>query len=290
MVGKTSWLKLDKIPITPQITLKIPTVGEILDNEQSYYSLTSSLTSSPFSYMVQLDNIGIDYTSIDDWELFCMIFCTYSDRVVSYKTKIKELYHKSMLVKENTDEYINCILQIQELQQQIDDMGFDIVFDNFKMADEKDEQIIGFRKYKCEDGSELLYNPATNVKIDRLIHMDITDSIRKINLYEKIKSKPGNESAKKYLLEKERRKQKRNAKKKYEPYLENMVIALVNTNEFPYDYDSCMDLSIYKFNQSFKQIQHKISFDNTMIGVYAGTIDTSKMNNKDCLSWVQIKS
>ena len=117
----------------------------------------------------------------------------------------------------------------------------------------------------------------------------MTDAIRKINLFEKVKYKPGNESAKKYLLEKERKKQKRNAKKPYEPYLEKLVVALVNTEEFPYNYETCMDLSIYKFNQSFKQIQHKISFNNTMVGVYAGTVDTSKMSNKDILSWISSK-
>ena len=30
-----------------------------------------------------------------------------------------------------------------------------------------------------------------------------------------------------------------------------------------------MNLSLYKFNQSFKQIRHKIDYDKTMIGVYA---------------------
>lgn len=290
MVSNKSWLKLDKIPITPQITLKIPTVGDILDNEQSYYSLTSSLTSSPFSYMVQLDDMGIDYTTIDDWELFCMIFCSFSNQIVAYKTEIKKLYQKSQFLKENSNEYNECIFQIQQIQQQIDDIGLDIVFDNFEITGEKDGRIIGFGKYKDKDENEILYNPATNIQIDHLIHKNITDAIRKINLYEKVKSKPGNESAKKYLLEKERKKQKRNVKKEHESYLENMVIALVNTNEFPYNYESCMDLSIYNFNRSIKQIQHKISFDNTMIGVYAGTVDTSKIANKDCLSWIQIKT
>ena len=137
-----------------------------------------------------------------------------------------------------------------------------------------------------ENNSKFLYSPSNNIIIDELIYNDLTDVIRKINLFEKDKSKPGNESARKYLLDKERKKQKRNAKKKREPYLEKLVIALVNTSEFPYDYDSCMELSIYKFNQSFKQIQHKIAFDNTMVGVYAGTVDTSKMINKDILSWI----
>ena len=140
-----------------------------------------------------------------------------------------------------------------------------------------------------KDNKEILYSQRNNIVIDELVYNDLVDTIRKINLYEKIKSKPGNESARKYLLEKERRKQKRNAKKAYEPYLEKLVIALVNTSEFPYDYNSCMDLSIYRFNQSFKQIQQKITFDNTMIGVYAGTIDTSKLSNKDALSWIANK-
>lgn len=90
-------------------------------------------------------------------------------------------------------------------------------------------------------------------------------------------------------MEQERRKQKRKANKPYEPYLEKLVIALCNSPEFKYNYEETMELSIYKFNQSFKQIQTRVTFDNTMIGVYAGTVDTSKMTDKSCLSWLQLK-
>ena len=47
-----------------------------------------------------------------------------------------------------------------------------------------------------------------------------------------------------------------------------------------------MDLSIYRFNLSVRQIQKKIAFDNTMIGIYAGSVDTSKLTDKDALSWI----
>lgn len=146
-----------------------------------------------------------------------------------------------------------------------------------------------FSMYIGKNNDTFIYSPNKNIEINEKVYNDLVDTIRKINLLEKVKYKPGNESARKYLLEKERKKQKRNAKKKQEPYLERLVIALVNTSEFPYDYDSCMDLSIYRFNQSFKQIQHKIAFDNTMVGVYAGTVDTSKLGNKDILSWIPNK-
>ena len=68
-----------------------------------------------------------------------------------------------------------------------------------------------------------------------------------------------------------------------------MVVALVNRPEFKYNYEQVMDMSIYKFNQSFKQIETSITFDKTMIGVYAGTVDTSKMADKSSLSWIPVK-
>ncbi len=240
MENRKSLLKLSSVDIIPNLSVRIPTIGEILENEQHYYNIVSSLTTTPFQYMVQLDDMGIDYTKITEYELFKMIFPIYAQSDLS------------------------------------------ILFGNLNTSD--------FGVYiNQQDKTQVIYSPQNNIIIDELVYNDLVDTIRKINLFEKVKSKPGNESAKKYLLEKERKKQKRNAKKPYDPYLEKMVIALVNTNEFPYNYDSCMDLSIYRFNQSFKQIQHKIAFDNTMIGVYAGTVDTSKMSNKDILSWISNK-
>ena len=97
---------------------------------------------------------------------------------------------------------------------------------------------------------------------------------------------PGNEQAREFRIKLERKKQKRNAHKPYEPYLEKMVVALVNRPEFKYDYEQAQHLSIYQFNQSFEQINRNINFDNTMIGVYAGTVDTSRIKDRSCLSWL----
>ena len=240
MENKKSLLNAASVDIVPNLSIRIPTVGEILEDEDKYYEIVSSLTATPFQYMVQLDDMGIDYTQITDYQLFMMLFPMYA------KSDLSLLF------------------------SDLDTSDFGIYINQ-------------------QDNSQVIYSPNNNIIIDELIYNDLADTIRKINLFEKVKSKPGNESARKYLLEKERKKQKRNAKKPKEPYLEKLVIALVNTSEFPYNYETCMDLSIYKFNQSFKQIQQKITFDNTMIGVYAGTVDTSKMTNKDALSWISSK-
>lgn len=240
MENKKSLLNLSSVDIpNTKLSIRIPTVGEILNDEFSYYNIVSSLTASPFQYMVQLDDIGIDFTTVSDFELFQTLFLMYVNSDLS------------------------------------------LIFGDLDISD--------FELYKNKKQQMVLYSPKNDIEINKKTYDYLVYIIRKINLFEKVKYKPGNESAKKYLLIKEKKKQKRNSKKTQEPYLEKLVVALVNTNEFPYNYDSCMDLSIYRFNQSFKQIQHKINFDNTMVGVYAGTVDTSKLSNKDTLTWIPNK-
>lgn len=236
-----SLLLQTQVDLAPGIAIRIPTVGEILQNERLYYQTTYSLTATPFQSMVQLDDLGIDFTTISEWQLFIQTFLAYA--------------HSGDLL-----DYVFADLQTQ-----------------------------GFGIYQDPQTAALyLSNPDTGVQIHESTYLQIVELIRKINLYEHITARPANETARQYLIEKERKRLKRLAKKPPEPYLEQMVIALVNTAEFPYDYESCMHLSIYAFNQSFKQIQHKINYDNTMIGIYAGTLNARDMKDKAALSWIQI--
>ena len=236
-----SLLLQTQVDLAPGIAIRIPTVGEILQNERLYYQTTYSLTATPFQNMVKLDDLGIDFTTISEWQLFIQTFLAYA--------------HSGDLL-----DYVFADLQTQ-----------------------------GFGIYQDPQTAALyLSNPDTGVQIHESTYLQIVELIRKINLYEHITARPANETARQYLIEKERKRLKRLAKKPPEPYLEQMVIALVNTAEFPYDYESCMHLSIYAFNQSFKQIQHKINYDNTMIGIYAGTLNARDMKDKSALSWIQI--
>ena len=88
------------------------------------------------------------------------------------------------------------------------------------------------------------------------------------------------------MLEKARKKMKRKKRRKQqESQIEDLIIALVNTAEFPYDYMSVRDISIYQFYASLKQVTHKVKFDKTMIGVYAGTVPFDKLA-MDERSWI----
>ena len=64
-----------------------------------------------------------------------------------------------------------------------------------------------------------------------------------------------------------------------------IIISLVNTEEFKYNYDTVMDLSIYKLNASWRQIQKKKHWEQTMNGAYFGTVDLNKIDLEK-LSWL----
>lgn len=230
------------IDLTPQIQIRVPTVGEVMKEEETYLSLVSVLTSSPFQYMVHLDDMGIDYATITSYEMFLELFplCTSNDLSILFGD-----------IKTND-------------------------FDVFKNP---------------QNGTKVIYSPSQDLIIDELIYNQLSDLVRKMNLLKKDRRKPGNKEAREYLLEKERKKIKRRERNRKargysESEFEKVIIALVNNKDFKYDYSSILDLSIYAFYQSFNQIQTNINFNNVMRGVYAGTVDVSKLKDKSCLSWI----
>ena len=64
----------DRDEINEHISVMIPKVGEILEHEEEYYRLVLALTAMPYDMMVQLDDLGIDFTEIDEYELFLLLF------------------------------------------------------------------------------------------------------------------------------------------------------------------------------------------------------------------------
>lgn len=238
-----SLLNQSSVKITDQITLNIPTIGEILDNEAMYFSIVSVMTATPYQYMVQLDDIGIDYTKITDYQLFQIFFPIYAQNDVS------------------------------------------IIFGDLNLKD-----IALYHDQKTN--LDVLYSPLSDTTIDEFVYYQMARTMRQVNCIKYERKRPKGEHTKKYLLEKERRhlknlERKRKNKEYEHSELEKLIVALVNNNHFKYDYESVRNLSIYNFYQSYKQIQHEINFNNVMRGVYAGTIDTTKLQDKSCLSWIK---
>ena len=223
-------------PVNDSISIVIPTVGQIIENESAYYGLITAITATPADYMVQLNDVGVDFAQISSFELFLMLF-----------SKIKE-----------TDT--------------------SLVFGDLDLT--KFETAVN-----QQNGNMVLIDQENNIVIDRAIHDQICRVIRKINHLEKNDRKPANEEAKKYMIERARIKQRRAARRPYKSQLEDLIVAMVNTEQYKYGYEGTLNLTIYQFNASVYQIVKKINYDNTMIGCYAGTVNAKELS-QDQLNWL----
>ena len=74
MIQRPNLLKVQDYPINNKISVHVPTVDEIFNfGDQKYYNMVQSLTATPFDLMVELDDIGIDYETITDYQLFVLM-------------------------------------------------------------------------------------------------------------------------------------------------------------------------------------------------------------------------
>lgn len=225
--------------INNSISIIIPKVGEILENEDNYYNLISVLTAMPIDLLVQLDDIGIDFTKINEYELFLFLFEG---------------------------------IKIQDTS---------LIFGNLDLS--KFENAVNQR-----NGEMVLVDKENDIVIDRAIYERIAATLRKIHHLEKNRRKPANDEVKKYLLERERIKIKRRMNRNEHSYLESLIVSMVNTEQYKYDFEGTRNLSIYQFNESVRQVIKKIDYDNKMYGVYTGSINAKELNQDD-LNWLSNK-
>lgn len=62
------------IKIIDGVVLHVPTIGEIVDyGEANYFSMAQHLCATPSTMKVMLDDSGLDYMKVDDFQLFAMI-------------------------------------------------------------------------------------------------------------------------------------------------------------------------------------------------------------------------
>ena len=99
-----SLLYATQYAINDYISIKIPTVGEIIDNEDLYYDIVCSIIATPYEMMVQLDDNGIDFTTINAFDLFCIMFKHLKEidtSLVFGETDLKDFEYATSQVNEN---------------------------------------------------------------------------------------------------------------------------------------------------------------------------------------------
>jgi hypothetical protein len=260
------------LQLSQSISFKHPTLQEVIDidkdrlglySENMYYSMVNVFLTDPYDYMVFLDDKGIDYETVKPFDVFCMLFKDYLDKIKG-------------LSSQYTDEQLMNIFQNN------------IYFGAFKF-------FLGVESFfiaKDSEGNDVIGYNDGQFLMDSTIYDFVTEFIRKINgIPEVDKINPEDEWAKQILIEDEREKLKKQAKKREKDdedankdRLGNLISSLTwscNGGITPFNRNQ---LHMYDLIDGIDRTNKLLSYKNTMTGLYSGCVDKKKINFNE-LHW-----
>lgn len=139
--------------------------------------------------------------------------------------------------------------------------------------------------YNKSIGENVLYNAQKHIVLDRVIYELIVRFLRKIHKLKRNVDIAGNELTRRILIDEERNKIKRSAKKGYKSQLASLISGMTNYAGFKYDLYNIWDLSIYAFMDAVQRVLKIYGNHFLMTGIYTGNIERDKVSKKD-LDWL----
>ena len=260
--------------LTDSIVFKHPLVQEVLDidkehlglySEDIYYSMINIFLTDPYDYMVFLDDRGIDYETVKPFDVFCLLFKDYLEKIESLSET--ESYDSQQL----TEIFKNNIYF----------RAFKFFFgvESFFIVDMPNaEKVIGYGE--------------NNFLMNTEMYDYVSEFIRKINgIPDTDKIYPEDEWAKQILIEDERDRIKKQAKKREKGEEEtnknrlgNLLSSITwscNGGVTPFNRNQ---LHMYDLVDGINRTDKLLNYKNTMTGLYSGCVDKKKLNFNE-LHW-----
>lgn len=196
----------DDIYITDKIIIKQPTLKEIQKfSEEKYFSAVHTLTSVGADLKWQLSDLGIDYTEIEDYDLFIkLISQMVGSKKNMYLNLLSDTDYSNKLNTLTEEEINDYFVNPLELVLNID-------FADFLPCEDKNINEI------------ILYNKKDDITIDRLIYHRIVDTVRKIHGFKRNNQIPANEQTKMDLIDDARDEYLASLKKDYKSVLKSLI-------------------------------------------------------------------
>lgn len=261
------------LPITRSVKFKHPTLQEVFDidadnsglhSEEIYYSMINIFLTDPYTYMVYLDDRGIDYEQSTPFEVFILLYKEYMNKL----NEASDLY---------TPEQFNIIL-------------------NNNIYTKTFHFFLGIKSFfigKDTDGNDVIGYGDNHFLMDSNIYNYVTEFVKKINgIHDEDRIYPEDEWAKKILIEDERERIKKQSKKHEKDTEENSnknrlgnllssVTWACNGGITPFNRNQ---LHMYDLIDGIHRTDKLLNYKNTMTGLYSGCIEKKKINLNE-LHW-----
>lgn len=257
----------DDMVITDDIVVKQPTIAQIADfGERKYFSVVHTLTAVGADLKWQLcDYAGIDYTEIDDYELFVK----FISQLVSSRKKVhKELVDNPEYAEQldglSEDELDAMLVNPLELTLNVD------LADFIPCMNHDAEQVV-------------LYDVEHDITIDRPTYIRMVGAVRQIHGLKRNNEMPANEITKMDLIDDAREEAMRNANKPYKSILKPLISALSVKTGMCGD-KRIWDMPVGMFFDSIKRA-NKIQDSQLLLqGAYSGFASLKGVDS-DRLNW-----
>ena len=260
------------LPITKSINFKHPIIQDVFDidkehlglySEDMYYSMVNVFLTDPYDYMVYLDDKGIDYETIKPFDVFCLLFNDYLDKI---KKLSNECCQEQLMILFQSNIYFIAF-------------KFFLGVDNFFIVKDTDGNSV-----ICYGDNQFLINSDT--------YDYITEFIRKINgIPDTEKIYPEDEWAKQILLEDERERLKKQARKREKSEEEtnkdrlgNLISSLTWSCNGGVTTFNRSQLHMYDLIDGINRTDKLLHYKNTMTGYYSGCIEKKNINFNE-LHW-----
>lgn len=256
----------DEIEITKDIIITQPTLKQIKKfGERKYFNAVQTFTSVGADMKWQLWDMGIDYTKIDDFDLFVQ----YISQLVSSK---KRIYAELINDKE---KYANILSSLS--QEDIEDMQknpLELILKDLDFAD-----FIPLKAKYSEDVEQVvLYHPKKDITINKIIYLQMTEVIRKIHGFKRNNEIPANEQTKMDLIE-DARDEFNLAKNKS---FKSVILPLLSTLKVQsgqWGNDKIWDTKINEFFYDIKRAGHIQEAKMLLQGAYSGFTSLKGVSN-----------
>lgn len=244
-VDKLKLLRGKPIKFSDLLTIYQPTLGQIEEvGEQRFFNTLWIMCSCAWDMPSTFADAGIDFMSVSDWEFFMQTVRGFN---------------------------------IEDTRLVFGDLDFSKLspMSYQKSEDDTEPQIVlGNTEPMTINGIE--YQPAQYIFTEDM-YKEMIPFVREMIGFQHKGRKAANKATAQILIMDDRKQRNRHKNDVYESMFHNGIITLVNTEEFPYTYETVFDITMYQFTKSLIQIQGKKQACALLQGSMSGFVDTSKI-------------
>ena len=244
-IDKLKLLRGKPIIFSDLLTLYQPTLSQIEEaGEQQFLNSLWMMCSCAWDMPSAFADMGVDFMTVSDWQFFYQTVRSFSL---------------------DTTRLVFGDLDFSKLMPL-----------NYKENEDDTEPRVVLANIEPMTIGEKTYQPAQYILTEQM-YKQMIPYVREMIGFTHKGRKAKNRATAQILIMDDRKQRARHKDEPYESMFHNGIITLVNTEEFPYTYETVFDLTIYQFTKSLIQIQGKKQACAMLQGSMSGFVDTSKI-------------